>query len=539
MVSMRGLVILLSLALAAPATGAGTAGEVSFPNSGAPAAQPAFLEGLALLHNFEYEDAAESFHKAQEIDAAFALAYWGEALTHNQAVWMEQDLEKARAILERLGPTPEARVAKAPTERERDYLAALEVLYGAGTKEERDFAYADALARLHTKYPDDVDAAAFYALSLLGTAHTGRDFPIYMRSAAVLEELLPKNPNHPGVLHYLIHSYDDPVHAPLGLRAARVYAKVAPAAAHAQHMTSHIFVALGMWDDVVLANEAAVAVTNRQLAARGKPPEACGHYPLWLEYGYLEQGRHAEARRVLESCAAEVAAAEPAAGCHDDVDPDRSGLGSYVQMWARYLLDTEDWRGEIAARDIVLGEQAAPRITVAFVRGFGALRRGELDAAKKALAELHAGRGPLDAHYDEKQVTDVGYRRRAEVLEGELRALLLAAEGHGDEAVELLRQVVAIVESLPAAFGPPLVDKPSGELLGEMLLDLGLAEEACSAFEAALARTPQRTAALLGLSRAASRAGDETKAAEAQAQLRQIWRRADRLPAEMGGAGTE
>lgn len=535
LVALSGLL----LALAAPAAALGTAGEVSFPNSGAPAAQPAFLQGLALLHNFEYEDAAESFGKAQEIDPGFALAFWGEALTKNHPIWMEQDLEAARGILERLGPTREARAAKAPTERERDYLGALEALYGEGTKEERDFAYAGALARLHAKYPDDVDAAAFHALALLGTAHEGRDIPTYMRSAAILEELLCKSPNHPGVLHYLIHSYDDPVHAPLGLRAARVYAKVAPSAAHAQHMTSHIFVALGMWDEVVSANETAVLVTNRGRAARGKPPEACGHYPLWLEYGYLEQGRFADARKTLESCATEVAAEESAPGCHGNLDSDKSGLGSYVQMWARYLLDTEEWRGEIAAREVVIGEQVVPRVTVAFVRGFGAIRRGELDAARQALADLQAARAPLDAHYDEKKVTDAGYRRRAEVLEGELRALLLAAEGHGDEAVELLRQVTAIEESLPASFGPPLVDKPPGELLGELLLEQGRAAEAQAAFEAALERTPRRTATLLGLSRAASLSGDDPKAAEAYAKLREIWRRADRLPAEMGGAGTE
>ncbi len=213
----------LLLAATVPAAAETGVGEVAFANSGAPAAQEAFLRGLALLHNFEYPDAAAEFRKAQEIDPGFAMAYWGEAMTHTHPIWMQQDRAAARAILDRLGASAEARLAKAGTERERDYLRTLEVLYGDGTKEARDFRYADAMAALHQRYPDDVDATAFYALSLLGTAHQGRDFAIYMRSAALLEEVFPAHRHHPGVLHYLIHSYDDPVHAPLGMRAARLY----------------------------------------------------------------------------------------------------------------------------------------------------------------------------------------------------------------------------------------------------------------------------------------------------------------------------
>ncbi|HEY1416105.1 MAG TPA: hypothetical protein VGF42_09515 [Caulobacteraceae bacterium] len=192
-----GLVI--ALALAAPAQAQPThegvvreaspadsvhAGDVSFANSGAAAAQTAFLSGLALLHDFEYERAAEAFRRAEAADPGFAMAYWGEAMTFNHPVWFEQDLVAGRAALAKLGPTPQARAAKAPTQRERDYLAGVEILYGEGTKEARDFRYADAMAALHGAYPDDVDATALYALSLLGTCHEGRDFATYMKSAA-------------------------------------------------------------------------------------------------------------------------------------------------------------------------------------------------------------------------------------------------------------------------------------------------------------------------------------------------------------------
>jgi hypothetical protein len=246
---MHSLKVLLAIAfvigpraMAAPAYG-----HVDFANSGAPTAQGDFLDGLALLHDFEYDAAAAAFRRAESADPDFAMAYWGEAMTFNHPVWMQQDLAAARAALNRLAPSSAMRRVKAQTEREKAYLGAAEILYGDGTKENRDVRYEDAMATLHARYPDDVDAAAFYALSILGSAHAGRDVATYMRSAAVLEEAWVSHRDHPGLLHYLIHSYDDPAHAPLGLRAARLYAKIAPDAGHAQHMTSHIFLALGMW----------------------------------------------------------------------------------------------------------------------------------------------------------------------------------------------------------------------------------------------------------------------------------------------------
>jgi tetratricopeptide (TPR) repeat protein len=190
-------------------------GEVSFENSGAAAAQAEFLRGLAQLHNFEYDDAALHFRQAQKIDPDFAMAYWGEAMTKNHGVWHEQDQRAALEALSRLGATPAARQAKAPTEREKLYLGAVETLYGDGSKEQRDQKYMAEMARLHQRYPADVDAAAFYALAILSSAEQGRDFAVYMRAAAVLEEVFPLHPRHPGVVHYLIHCYDDPIHAPL------------------------------------------------------------------------------------------------------------------------------------------------------------------------------------------------------------------------------------------------------------------------------------------------------------------------------------
>lgn len=478
-------------------------GEVSFPNSGGREAQGAFHRGLAQLHNFEYGSAAAAFREAQEIDPGFAMAYWGEAMTYNHTVWMEQDREAALAALERLAPTREGRIAAAPTEREKAYLRAVEILYGDGDKQERDDSYSEVMRALREAYADDDEAAAFYALSVLGTAHEGRDFSTYMRAAAIVEEVFDRRPRHPGAAHYLIHSYDDPIHAPLGLRAALAYSSIAPDAAHAQHMTSHIFVAMGMWDDVVRANETAVAVVDRERSARGGSALVCGHYPFWLEYGYLQQGRPADAKRVLRGCRdAAKAEAGARAGHGNLLDPDNTLRASYVQMRTRYIVDSEEWDSDVLEWDLPMGEAWGDRLTYAFGTGFAAARRGDLEAAGTALKNLVEARRGLEALLRTREDSGGQYGARASILEQQLRAVILAEEGHAEDAITLVREAVEAEESLPFIFGPPFVDKPSHELLGELLLALGRADEAREAFETALSRTPERATAQSGLARA-------------------------------------
>lgn len=525
--------VVLSLALAGRVHGqqAGV-GQVSFPNSGAATAQTDFLTGLAQLHNFEYGPAAEFFRKAQQADPSFAMAYWGEAMTHTHPVWMEQNADAARAILQRLGPTPEARLAKAPTEREKDYFRAVEVLYGEGDKKARDRAYADAMTSLHRKYPDDVEAAALAAVALLGTAHDGRDFAIYMRSAAILEPLFPSNQKHPGIAHYLIHSYDDPIHAPLGLRAAREYSKIAPSAAHAQHMCSHIFVAMGMWDDVVAANEAAVKITRGPVPAN-RPPSSCGHYPFWLTYGYLQQGRVEAANRAVKECYQAASAASP------------PSWGGFVGLRSRYLIDTEDWSGDIAALT-VSPVQPGPTFTYEFTNAFSAIRRGDLAAARASLARMETARQTIEnslkkpadpAHAGMPGMNmpqaDAGSLGRMKILHDEIVAMIRHKEGAEREAIDMVRAAGALEDTLPFEFGPPFIDKPAYELLGELLLASRHPQEARVAFEKALSRTPERTTALVGLMRAAAQAGDRQKEDEIRRRLQAIWHRADRKPTEL------
>jgi tetratricopeptide (TPR) repeat protein len=513
-VTMRivsGLVMLAALSVGGRAHAqAPGVGSVAFANSGAAAAQQDFLTGLAQLHNFEYASAAALFKKAQQADPDFAMAYWGEAMTYNHPVWMEQNLSAARAALKRLAPDAAGRVAKAPADREKDYLRAVEILYGDGDKYARDLAYADAMADLHRRYPDDVDATAFYALSLLGTTHEGRDVAIYMRAAALLEPLFPVQPTHPGIAHYLIHSYDDPTHAPLGLRAARAYSKIAPSAGHAQHMCSHIFVAMGMWDDVVAANEAALRVVDEGRSGRGLAPTACGHYPSWLEYGYLQQGRFAEAKKLVADCftAAKRAAEAQHNAPKGTVDPDASAIGSFASMRNRYLLDTEEWNGDVGGWILPGAATPRPEVGFQFAAGYLAIKTGNKSGAAAALDRLGRARAALESELARAPSTSgeaIATRGWAQVLEQQLSALVQLADGVTAPAIVKLGEAAALEEKLPYEFGPPFIDKPSYELLGEALLAADRRDEARAAFQKALARTPGRTAALRGLKAASGR----------------------------------
>jgi tetratricopeptide (TPR) repeat protein len=484
-------------------------GTVAFENSGAPAAQSAFLHGIAQLHNFEYDDAARAFREAQQIDPVFAMAYWGEAMTKNHPVWMEQDLGGARRILERLGSSAHDRIAKGKTDRERAYLRAIETLYGAGEKQARDLAYLEEMRRIRAAYPHDVDATAFFGLALLGSAHTGRDTAIYMQAAAALEEAFATHPDHPGLAHYLIHSYDDPSHAPLGLRAARRYSAIASSAPHALHMTSHIYLAAGMWDEVVAANEQATNVGAARAQAAGRTAPGCGHANMWLMYGYLQQGRNDAARRVLDGCRATATGANGLtlrSAEQDPLDPDNIPAASYIQMWSRYLIDTGDWSSDLAGEDIPLGSLAGATLTRAFVRGLRAANGPDpQDALQRAIESFQKARQELEAVLAWRREGADQYRRRAGILEQELRALVDLSKNRRDDAVTTLEQAAAAEDAMPMEFGPPFVDKPARELLGDVLLRLDRPREAAAAYEAALRRTPGRAAALRGRATALSK----------------------------------
>jgi len=505
MFSARGVLATVAFLAGWSAVAAPEYGHVAFANSGAAAAQADFLEGLALLHDFEYASAAAAFRRAESADADFAMAYWGEAMTFNHPVWMQQDLESARAALGKFAPTAAVRRSKAQTDREKAYLDAVEILYGEGTKQDRDARYEEAMAKLYARYPDDVDAAAFYGLSILGSAHGGRDVATYMRAAAVLEDAWIGHRDHPGLLHYLIHSYDDPAHAPLGLRAARLYAKIAPDAGHAQHMTSHIFLALGMWQATVDANVAAIAAVNRSLlASSGKGAFGCGHYPSWLGYAYLQLGDVEAARSTLAACRAAMQAALPTEHPSHSMDPDASMTGSFANMRLRYLLETGDWNGEVAGWTVPVNAGPGAQLDFAFARALGEIAQGHLAAAREAIVKLETLSRTVVDWETKRNDPDPTDRVRPEILLDEAEGLMAEREHNPAAAEKLLRRAVVLEATLPIAFGPPAIDQPTHELLGAFLLRRGQRTEARAEFEKALVTAPGRRMAEKGLQTAST-----------------------------------
>lgn len=513
----------------------GDLGTIDFPTSGSAAAQPAFIRGVLLMHSFEYDDAREAFQEAQKTDPSFAMAYWGEAMTYNHPVWQQTAPELATATLARLGTTPEARLAKAPTAREKDWLASLDLLYGTGDKLARDLAYSEAMHRMHEKYPADNEVAAFYALALLGTSHGGRDFGIYMRAAAVVEQVYAKNPQHPGAAHYLIHSYDDPIHAPLGLRYADAYAKIAPAASHALHMPSHIYFALGLWDAASAINERSVKAADARVAAKTLDVDARGfHAMLWLVYGYTQQGRYDDARAILAQVEADAARSGSVRT--------RSHLALARAAW---LIETRKW-GEAKAPVLSAGMGRDAAVADLFAIGFAALRSGNRTGAGNALQQMAAlmEEAPVNGapvrpvpagDKDGKPRPGLpaaggsgGDLRASQVMAQQLEAAVLFSEGRRGEALILARQAAVVEDSLPFEFGPPVPVKPAYELVGELLMDLRQPREAIQAFELSLRRSPRRALSLLGLGRAATLAKDEATARRAYSALRAAWKRADK-----------
>lgn len=483
-------------------------GQSAFPNSGAAEAQPSFMRGLLMLHSFEYSDARAAFQQAREIDKDFAMAYWGEALTHYRMLWNEIEIEKARDALAQLGDSPRARADKAATQREKDYIGTLEILLGEDDAAARAGKYAEALGILAAEYPDDENASAFYALALLGSSGADRDFSIYMKSAAVSEAVMAKNPRHPGAVHYLIHAYDDPVHAPLGLRPALTYAEIAPAATHALHMPSHIFFPLGLWAAATDTNIKSYAAGLAWGIRNDKPVNGGGAHALsWLVYSLLQEGKYVEAKDHMRQFQ-EIMNQSPAR------------RGQFTETWVFYMIETDFGDAEFAGIEMDAGKMRSRRSSMYhYVKGAAAAKAGDIDTAEAHLESLAAL---------EMKLNDLNWSEKAQdVMVLELRALIQNAQGNGTEAADLLYQAADIEFAMPRRFGPPWPPKPSYELLGELLADQGDHEAARKQFKIALSLASRRSRSLLGLARATSALGQEEEARRAYKSLTDNWLRAD------------
>jgi tetratricopeptide (TPR) repeat protein len=491
-----------------------------------PEAQAAFMRGFLLLHLFEYESAAASFISAEKLDPAFAMAYWGEAMTFNHGVWNQVNPIAGKAALDKFAPSPEARAALIADPRERAYIAAVELLYdGTGTKVERDLRYAAAMQGLSTVYPADRNAQLFYALALLSQSESVRDVPVYLHAAEISKTIFRLEPNNPGAAHYWIHGMDDPSHAAGALEAARALSKIAPDAPHAQHMCSHIFIALGMWDDVVQSNVEAIRVGALIDSAAGLPAINCGHYSEWLEYGYFQQGRFHAAQQAAADCQRSDTENVAWATAHgrNPARPHHRLANAYTIMHNTDVIESHDWTAtEDAAWDTtVLDPDKAAWHN--FIAGFADAQRGDLPAANAA---LQAMRTQADTFRSVRDAEPQDVQAFAVSLD-ELNGLIQIKAGQYEAGVATLRHAVETYRGMAFAFGPPVTVKPPEELLGEVQLEKGDAAAARLSFEQSLERAPRRTQSLLGLARAEHRAGDEVSSRQNYQTLLTIWHTAD------------
>ncbi len=425
-------------------------GKVSLHNTGKPEAQQDFLDGLAALHSFWYEEAKDLFQQAQKTDPGFALAYWGEAMTHYHPIWRSTNSSAGRAALERLDDKAGERLERYGTEVEQLLVEAARELFGDGGQE----GFSAVLARGRVEFPDNTEVAVFYALSLQGRAagwgkRTEEDKRLVAESAEVLETLFERHPRHPGVLHYLIHSLDEPEQAARALEAADLYTTVAPDASHALHMPSHIYVQVGDWEGVVASNRAAWEASERWVERKDLSDSKKDFHALsWLHYGLLQQGDFEAADEVLEI-----------------LRDNGGGRWNSEPVWrARRLVESEAWEMELPD---------SSREEMRFARAYAAARRGDLKAARKGIESMSGG-------------------GETEILRLELEALVAAHEGKSERAVQLLEKAAALEEDTRTPSGPPDLVKPALELYGEMLLDMGYCDQAAEAFERSLARMPNR-----------------------------------------------
>jgi hypothetical protein len=486
-------------------------GKVSFVTSCSPAAQGKFDRGVALLHSFWFGEAAKAFNDVAATDPACGMAYWGLAVTA-----LGNPLggaPNARDLATGVAAAEKAVTVGAKTQRERDYIAAIGTFYkDSGTIEHRPraLAYEKAMEQLSARYPDDREAAIFYALALnITLVPTDKTYANQLKAAAILEKAFAEQPEHPGVAHYLIHSYDFPPIAPKGLDAARRYAKIAPSAPHALHMPSHIFTRLGYWQESIDTNRASAQSAKAELAAtqQGSGSYNALHAMDYMMYGFMQLGRDREAAALVEEIRG-----------YRTVDVEHiASAYAFAAMPARYALERRRW-SEAAALTLQpaqLGWKKFPQaeaITV-FARGLGAARSGDAAAARKEADRL----GELRDALTQMKVTY--WAEQVEIQRQVTVAWIARAEGRNDEAQALLKAAADREDATEKHPVTPGAIMPARELLGDLLLEVGQPAQALTAYEASHRTEPNRFLGLFGAARAAELSGNAAKAKDYYGKL--------------------
>lgn len=517
-------------------------GHVHMDLSCSPGVGGQFDRALALLHNFWYSRALEGFQQVSHDDPQCAMAYWGQAMTYNHPFWdpPSQADEKTAWTLVQKGMS-----AKEASPREKLYLAATASLYrdaGAGTKAARDQNYRDAMASVYSQYPDD-EAALFYGLSILGAIPEGSSgFEQQAQAARLFEGVHARHPDHPGALHYLIHAYDDPEHAKLGLAAARAYAKAAPAVPHALHMPSHIFTRLGYWDESAATNLNGWEVSEADVKRAGESGAYRDFHNLnYLEYAYIQLGRFRDAQHTVDIITAQYKQLPDKTTTPDSpvlesrhlrgrtiyAVPDRVVYG-YFDMLARLTVESGRW-DDVATIPLVVQSRDFRAVKLQWEAKAAAVRKDAPTAQRAAAAVCSFSQEP-DQHPFAKLIITLQAK--------EAQAFASQASGNAADAVAKMKEAVAIEDSIDDLSQPPYPIIPAHELFGTLLMELRRPADAREQFQQALKRTPGRPKAIYGLAQAEQATGDQQAARRDYEQFLALWKNADPDRPELAVART-
>jgi hypothetical protein len=501
---LGGGISLISLTTRTPAfsaTDSEKLGHVDFPNSCKAEAQPALVSGLALLHSFQYRESESAFQAAADLDGSCAMAQWGKAMALYHQLW---DFPQHGTLKEGLASVEQAQKMGAPTPRERGYIAAAAAFYqgdGKLTRVQRTTAYSEALAQLTAQAPGDVEARAFYALSLVALADEDVDVMANRKKAlAILEPLFKQHPDSPGVAHYLIHAADRPELASQGLAAARAYAKIAPDSSHALHMPSHIFTRLGLWQESIASNIAASAAAAHASEMHVAESHYQTHAMDFLDYAYLQSGQEAKAR---------------ALGA-DEMNVPGSSEGEKAEhkaaVEARNAIELHRWR---EAAELAVPERRHSQDTTYWARAIGAARSRDVAAAQSNVSKLEevVSRRHVD---DNAAGYDAANEKGTNVREAE--AWLAYAQGDSERAIKQLRAAADRED----AQGLESTTMPAREMLGDLLMEVKRFGEALGAYKLTLEEAPNRFDALLGAARASEATGDKKAARQYYSKLVEI-----------------
>lgn len=504
--------LLLSFALTASAAAHGDPaklaapseriGVVSFANSCALSQQASFNRGVALLHDFWYEAAQRQFEQIAQADPSCAIAHWGIAMTQFHEIWNRPD---DKAMARGWSELEKAQSPAAKSDREREYIAALSNFYRPGKQEylARVDAYSLAMDQLFSHYPNDVDAGAFYALSLLADEPPNDTSLAHERQAlSVLNGLFVKNPEHPGVAHYIIHACDNPTLAPQGLQAARRYGEIAPDTAHSAHMPSHIFARLGMWQEDIHSNLNSVAAGQRALESHQSSGFDQLHADDFLLYAYLQTGQDAPAKQIFQNTSSLLT--------HMESMPDMTGMdmSMMIPMYRTkfavfYALEMRDWNSAAALEPAT----GAPPVIATLAYWARIVGDGHLRNSQAARADLAKYQSLIEEAKKGKYAFTLN-STGARIEDGEVLAWAAFAAGDNDKALSTMRKAADLQDKV----GQGEVDIPAREMLADMLLELHRPQEALTEYDIALKMSPNRFNALFNAGSAAEMIGDKDKA---------------------------